>query len=542
MPENHAMTTLTVQEGLELEGQQWIGGSPSRLGAETFQAVDPTSEASFGPEYVDATAEEIQRALELATQAHHQMAELPRHRRAELLRAIADAIEGLGEPLLERAAAETALPLPRLRGERGRTTSQLRTFAEQVRQGSYLEASIETAQPDRQPIPKPDLRKMRQAVGPVVVFGASNFPLAFSVAGGDTASALAAGCPVVVKAHPHHPGTSELVAAAITRAVAETGFPEGTFSLLHGRGHGVGIQLVQHPQTRAVAFTGSLRGGKALFDLAMARPEPIPVYAEMGSVNPFVILPEQLRQEGAQLAQGLAGSVSLGVGQFCTNPGLVVALECEALDTFAADLGSQLDAAAEGTMLHAGIRDAYLRGIEALSIHDGVRPLTASPSSDGTSVRAAAYRTDGATFLAHPELGHEVFGPVTLLVGCSDVDQLGEVLRSLDGQLTATVHGTDSDLQVHRPLVRILEDKVGRLLFAGFPTGVEICPAMHHGGPYPATTDAATTSVGSAAIQRFSRPICYQDAPQAMLPVELRDGNPDGLWRLIDGEWSQAAV
>lgn len=528
---------------MNLQGQQWIGSTHSRLGREAFQAVDPTSHALLDPVYVDATEVEIQQAMELATTAYRQIKRLPREKRAELLEAIAEEIEDLGEPLLKRASGETALPLPRLIGERGRTTAQMRLFADEVREGAWLDACIETAQPERQPIAKPDVRKMRQALGPVVVFGASNFPLAYSVAGGDTASALAAGCPVVVKAHPNHPGTSEMVAYAIARAVVRVGFPEGTFSMLHSQNHQVGSRLVTHPLTRAVGFTGSLRGGKALFDLAMARPEPIPVFAEMGSTNPVFLLPDMLQQDAPALAKDLAVSVTSGVGQFCTNPGLILTLSGESEEQFAVLLGQHLRDAPAGTMLHAGIRDAYCRGIHRLQNLAGLRNLVATEQSmDAMQVRATAFRADGATFLAHPELTHEVFGPVTLLVACADSKELLQVAQSLPGQLTSTLRGTAEDLANFDDLIDLLTDKVGRLLFSGVPTGVEVCSAMHHGGPFPATTDAASTAVGPDALKRFTRPICYQDAPQEWLPPELRDTNPDEILRRVDGRWSRESL
>ena len=529
---------------MDISGHHWIGSQPSRAGTATFQATAPATGEALEPFYAEATSDEIDRAFTLAVRAQATLRGLPRERRARLLERIADGLEALGEGLLERASLETALPLPRLTGERGRTTDQLRRFAEHVREGSWLEARLEGAQPERAPLPKPDLRSIRQAVGPVVVFGASNFPLAFSVAGGDTASALAAGCPVIVKAHPHHPATSELVARVIVAAVSELGLPPGTFSLLHGRGHQVGAELVTHPDARAVGFTGSFAGGKALFDLAAARPRPIPVFAEMGSVNPVLLLPGAVASRSGELAAGLAGSVTLGVGQFCTNPGLLVALAGDATEELVTALGVQLDDSNPGTLLHDGIRAGYEAGLSRLANVRGVRRFTFEPPviASSRSVRAAGFRTDAATFRAHPELGEEVFGPATLLGLCSDAEELQNLVEDLDGQLTATVHASDEDLDTFGGLVDSLTEKAGRLVFGGYPTGVEVCPAMHHGGPFPATTDAASTSVGTAAIRRFTRPVCYQDAPMALLPPELRDANPDGILRLVDGEWSRAAL
>ena len=521
-------------------GQHLLGGVPSRQGTDTFQALDPTTGETLGVEFVEATMEEIQRAMSLASEAHVVWKRLPRERRAHLLEAIAEEIEALGDELLEEAHRETALPMVRLMGERGRTTAQLRLFADVVREGSFLEPRIDRAQPARQPLPKPDLRSLRLPVGPVVVFGASNFPLAFSVAGGDTASALAAGCPVVVKAHPSHPRTSEQVASAIAKALRTLDLPAGTFSLVHGRSPEVGAALVEHPETRAVGFTGSLGAGRALFDLAAARPRPIPVFAEMGSTNPVVLLPQALEKRGEEIAQGLAGSVSQGVGQFCTNPGLLLALRGEATETFLQLLASHLDQTAPGTMLHRGIRAQYDAGLERFRNTTGVRQVSVGASGEELAeTRASLCQTDASTFLAHSMLAEEVFGPVTLLVTCSDEEELLHVARSLEGQLTATVHAEAEDLSLVGDLLSILEEKAGRLLFGGYPTGVEICPAMHHGGPYPATTDAGSTSVGTAAVKRFTRPVCYQDLPQELLPVELHDTNPDRILRQVDGSWTR---
>lgn len=528
---------------MELRGNQKIGSAETREGRDEFQAVDPKTGEALEPRYAEATEAEVDRAFALAAAAHRSWKPLPRARRADLLERIADEIEALGDGLLERAERETALPAsPRLAGERGRTTGQLRMLAAAVREGSFLEPRIDRAQPDRQPLPKPDVRSLRQPIGPVAVFGASNFPLAFSVAGGDTAAALAAGCPVVVKAHPHHPGTSEMAASAIRRAVDALGLPEGTFSLVHGRTPAVGAALVTHPEARAVGFTGSFAGGKALFDLAASRPRPIPVYAEMGSTNPVFLLPGALAERADELAEGVTGSVTLGAGQFCTNPGLLIAVRGEGTERFAAALARKLEAAPLGTLLHAGIRAGYDTGLERLRSVAGVSPLTSAPAdgTPGCDVRPAAFRTDAATFRSHPELGEEVFGPATVLVECSSAEDLLGLSRGLGGQLTATVHGTAEDIEAFAGLTEILEEKAGRLVFGGYPTGVEVCPSMHHGGPFPATTDPASTSVGTAAIRRFTRPVCYQNAPPGVLPAELRDENPEGLLRLVDGEWSRS--
>lgn len=521
---------------MQLHGQQLIGFSTSSEGKATLRARDPERRRPLDPPFHEATEQEIDRAMRLAARAHRELRRQPRLARAALLEDIAARIEDLGEALLERTHQETALPMARLTMERGRTVGQLRMFANVVREGAFLQARIDHAQPNRQPLPKPDVRQLRVAVGPVVVFGASNFPLAFSVAGGDTASALAAGCPVVAKAHPHHPGTSEMIGRAIGEAVREADLPEGTFSLLQGAGHEVGLALVRHPAARSVGFTGSLTGGRALFDAAAARPQPIPVHAEMGSVNPVFLLPDAMRAHAEELADGLRQSTTLGVGQFCTNPGVVVALESDATSRMVERLGHLMTEAPTGTTLHDGIAEAYRRGLHELLTIDGVRRVGREDETAGSRAVPAMLTASAAVFLANPLLREEVFGPCTLVVLCPSAQSMADVAASFGGQLTATLHATTCDVEECAALIETLEDRVGRLLFNGFPTGVEVCPSMHHGGPYPATTDARSTSVGSAAIERFVRPLCYQDAPPEVLPSELRDGNPEGILRFVDGE------
>ncbi len=486
---------------------------------------------------------DVDTALQAAADGFDAVRSVSADDRAAFLDRIAEEILALGDALIERAGEESGLPAARLTGERGRTVGQIRAFADVVREGSWVDACIDHAIPDREPLPKPDVRRMLIPLGPVAVFGASNFPLAFSVAGGDAASALASGCPIVVKAHPAHPGTSELVAAAIDKAAKATNMPAAIFSMLHGRSHSVGLGLVEHDATSAVGFTGSLGGGRALFDAAARRMNPIPVYAEMGSTNPVFMLPGALAERGEQLAAGMQQSVTLGVGQFCTNPGLVVCEKGAARDKFVDALQSAIEASAPATMLHGGIRDSYEAGIKRLSSTAGVSVLAASSQScDATKTEAGAalFGTDAAAFLADQTLAEEVFGPSTVLVNCGSREELERIASSLDGHLTATVHGTPQDLKDYASLVSILEKKVGRLIFNGFPTGVEVCPSMHHGGPYPATTDGRTTSVGTAAITRFARPLCYQGWPNESLPEELRDDNPRGIWRLVDGERTRA--
>lgn len=529
---------------MELKGQNFVGGGLSCEGGKVFHALNPATSQQLEPTFHEATESEIDRALELSVQAFREARER-KLSTAPLLYALADEIEILGSELIDRAVAETGLPEARFVGERARTVAQIRMFAELVEEGSWVEARIDTSMPDRHPLPKPDLRQMLIPVGPVVIFGASNFPLAFSVPGGDTASALAAGNPVVVKAHPAHPGTSELVAIALTRAVTRSNLPAGFFSMLHGASYEVGISMVRHPKVEAVGFTGSLAGGRALFDEAAARDRPIPVYAEMGSINPVFILPSALKERAADLAQSLHQSITLGVGQFCTNPGLLVGLKGEGLDELLESLGKLTSDFPCATMLHAGIRESYLAGVQHLAGREGVRVLSHSvsePDPSRTEVQAAILMTDADTFVSNEELSHEVFGPSTLVVTCESVEELEQVADSLEGHLTATVQGDPEDLTKHLKLITILENRVGRLIFNGVPTGVEVCPSMHHGGPYPATLDARYTSVGTNAIKRFARPACYQDFPDKALPTELRNRNEKNIWRLIDGEFSRESV
>jgi NADP-dependent aldehyde dehydrogenase len=524
----------------DLIGKSFIGRTASASSSTAaFHAVDPATSERLEPAFHDAAPEDVDRAAGLAAAAFPAYRAKSAEERAGFLERAADAILGLGDALIARARAESGLPEPRLVSERGRTLSQLRMFAGVVREGSWVGARIDRADPARKPIPKPDLRRLLVPIGPAAVFGASNFPLAFSVAGGDTASALAAGCPVIVKAHPAHPGTSELVFRALIEAAGVTGMPDGVVSLVHGSGNDVGLRLVRHPLVKAVGFTGSLRGGRALFDAAAARPEPIPVYAEMGSANPVFVLPGALAERADAIAEGLHQSVTLGVGQFCTNPGLVIGLAGDGLERLLGRLADLIRSTPPGTMLHEGIRQGYERGAGRLGAAEGVTAVaraSAAPEVRRTEAAAAVFSTKARTFLGTPELEEEVFGPSTLVVHCGAPEELEEVALRLHGHLTATIHGTPEDLKEHRRLVSILETKVGRLLFNGYPTGVEVCHATQHGGPYPATTDQRTTSVETAAIERFARPICYQNWPDEALPPELRSRNERGIWRLVDGE------
>ncbi len=529
---------------MEITGAHFIGDSRSKEGTDFFQSLSPTDNSTNGDtEFADATIREINEAVTLAEEASGPYRQSSKEERAEFLAAIASNIEGLGEQLIHECMAETALPEARLIGERGRTTNQLRLFAQVVRDGTWVDARIDTANPNRTPIPKPDVRSMSVPLGPVAVFGASNFPLAFSVAGGDTASALASGCPVIFKAHPAHPRACEMVAHAIVKAAQTTGMPAGVFSMVHGRSNEVGSALVKHSLVKAVAFTGSQKGGVALFQIANSRTEPIPVYAEMGSTNPIFVLPEALATQWEKLAIGLAGSVNLGVGQFCTNPGLVFASKQTDPAPFLQKLASTISEHHGGTMLTAGIADSYRDGAAATRGVNGVdEKAVGHGSGNANDVDSYLFQTDATTFLESGKLKEELFGPSTVLVTADSRSQLLEAAQQLEGQLTATIYGTEAELEDYKDLIAILEQKVGRLLINGFPTGVEVCHSMVHGGPFPATTAPATTSVGTAAIKRFVRPIAYQDFPQGLLPEALRDENPWGIFRLVNGEMTKDSV
>lgn len=526
---------------MAITGSQLIGSKKSNQGTTIFQAINPVNNETLAVDFKEATKAELEEAVQLAEQAYLTYANTSAEKRAQFLDAIADEILALGDELLERCHLETALPLGRLTGERGRTMGQLKLFAQVLREGSWVDARIDLAMPDRKPFPRSDIRHMMRPLGPVAVFGASNFPLAFSVAGGDTASALAAGCTVVVKGHPAHPGTSELVASAIVTAAEKTGMPEGVFSLVQGAGHQLGGDLVQHPLITAVGFTGSFRGGKALFDLANQRPVPIPVYAEMGSTNPVFILPGALA-ENVDLAQGLASSLTLGVGQFCTNPGLVLMEKGEASKSFVDRLKAAVESIEAGTMLTAGIKAAFEKGIGSL-VNKGVGKVAAGPAAaTANAVQAQVFQTNYSALKSSPQLAEEVFGPSSVLVEADAKEEILAAARDLEGHLTATVHANTQDLQDYKELFAILERKVGRIIINGFPTGVEVCNAMVHGGPYPATTAPGTTSVGTNAIARFARPVCYQDFPQSLLPDDLKDDNPNAIWRLVNGAWTNEAI
>jgi 2,5-dioxopentanoate dehydrogenase len=530
---------------IELHGKSLIGWSVSAGSGAKFKAANPATGGTIEPEFISATPDEVNRAAELAGKAFPIYSALSAKERADFLRAIADGIDAILDQVVARMPLETALPEARVRNEAGRTTGQLRLFASVIEEGSWSAPRIDRADPNRKPQPKPDIRSMWRAIGPVAVFGASNFPLAFSVAGGDTASALAAGNPVIVKAHPAHPGTAELVGAVIQKVARELGMPEGVFSLLFDSGIEIGAALVKHPQIKAVGFTGSLRGGRALMDLAAARPEPIPVYAEMGSTNPIFILPGALKERGADIAASLHSSVTLGAGQFCTKPGLIFLSKGEHGRALAENLGARVAATAAPPLLTAQIKATYEKQLSNRAKNNDAVLLaqgTAPESTNGTHVRAAVFEVQAAEFNQRPQLSEEVFGPDTLLVHCGTREELFRAAHELHGHLTATVHGTEEDLKEYRELVDILATRAGRIIFNGYPTGVEVCHAMVHGGPYPATSDGRSTSVGTQAIYRFARLVCYQSFPEATLPAELQNANPLKVWRLIDGNLTRDAI
>jgi NADP-dependent aldehyde dehydrogenase len=516
--------------GSLLIGARDVGGAP------VFRAVDPARGETIEPPFTDAGPAHVADAAALAAAAFPIYRATTPEARAAFLEAIAARIDAIGAALIERAGQETGLPAARLAGERTRTTGQLRLFATWIRAGGADEPRLDSPMPDRKPLPRADLRLRHIGVGPVAVFGASNFPLAFSVAGGDTTSALAAGCPVIVKGHPAHPGTSELVGRAIRDAVAEAGLPEGVFSLLSGSGNELGAALVADPRIMAVGFTGSRAGGLALTRIAAARPVPIPVYAEMSSINPVFLLPAALAARAEALAAGFVGSLTLGAGQFCTNPGLVIAIAGEGLERFTAAARAALEAGSAATMLTPGIASAYQRGVEAFARSTTVQQVARGREASGAnSCRPALFSTDAATFNATPELAHEVFGAFSLIVRCANAAEMATVARALEGQLTATLHLDHGDYPLAQGLLPVLEEKAGRILANDWPTGVEVCHAMVHGGPFPSTSDPRSTSVGTLAIRRFLRPICYQDMPDQLLPAAVKAGNPLGLTRFVDG-------
>jgi len=531
---------------MELRGLSLIGSETGVTGGATFHGFDPARQQALAPAYHSASPAEIERVVTLASAAAPALAKLEGAARNRFMRLVADKLDQHVAELAERAAQETGIPVARCTGEVARTSGQLRLYGEAAARGDWLDARIETADPARKPLPKPDHRSMLRPLGPVVVFGASNFPFAYSVAGGDTASAWAAGCPVIVKAHPAHPGTGELVGRLIVAAVQECGLPEGTFSLVFDAGFAAGQSLVQHPEVRAVGFTGSLRGGRALVDLAAARPAPIPVYAEMGSINPVFILPGALAERAAALAEGLHASATVGVGQFCTNPGLIVLERSEAAERFVRDLATKLAATPAGAMLTPGISAAFRKSTGGRAQTAGVRMLAGAAEAGAASAPTCAtaprwFETDAKAFMTNAGLSEEIFGPSSLVVWCRDRTDLLAVARHIEGSLTATLHAGKDEAGEQAALVELLEDKAGRLILNGFPTGLEVSHAIVHGGRYPATSDGGrSTSVGTRALNRWARLVCYQNFVDGLLPPALQNANPLGVRRMVNGAWTSS--
>lgn len=493
-------------------------------------------------QYIDATIAEVDAALQASWLAFNCYKQKTLKGRAQFLRSIASHLEGNATQIVRIASEETNLDEARLSGELKRTIFQLNSYAEACAQGAWLDIRIDTGDRDRQP-PKPDLRKMLVPLGPVIVFGASNFPFAYSTAGGDTACALAAGCPVVLKAHPAHAATSEAVAQAVKKAAKENDLPEAIFIHLHGRSFEVGKALVQHPLTKAVGFTGSFEGGKALFDLANQRPVPIPVFAEMGSVNPVFLLPQKIKENGASVASLYAGSITQSAGQFCTNPGILIGIESEALQDFKTVLGEQIKKVAPAKMLHPGIAQSFQQKQKKMLAEEGVSILATAdlPASELESIPTIA-EVAAENFLKNPSLHGEVFGPFSLLVICKNESEMLQVAQALEGQLTITIMATENELEQSKDLIAAVQAICGRLIFNGVPTGVEPVLAMHHGGPYPATTDSRFTAVGADGIKRFARPVCYQNWPEALLPDELKSLNREGLWRTVNNALTNESI
>ena len=520
---------------MTIVGEMMIGSGAVRGTNGAITAVNPATGETLEPAFGGASADHLEQACALAWQAFDSYRATSLEARAAFLEAIAANILALGDVLVERCVAESGLPRARIEGERGRTMAQLRMFAALVRSGDFLDARIDPAQPRRTPLPRVDLRLQNIALGPVAVFGASNFPLAFSVAGGDTASALAAGCPVIVKAHSAHPGTSELVGKAIRKAVADCGLPEGTFSLLFDSGRAIGQSLVCDRRIKAVGFTGSRTGGTALMRLAAARAEPIPVYAEMSSINPVLLFPHALSNRAESIGKAFAASLVMGAGQFCTNPGLILAVDGPGLDRFIASAAAALGEVAAATMLTPGIRQAYAAGVDAIAAHPGVATEASGIAGGEHRAQAMLFSTSAAVFRGDRQLQEEVFGAASLVVRCPDLAVMRDIVEALEGQLTGALHIDEADYGDARGFLPALERRVGRILVNGFGTGVEVGHAMVHGGPFPSTSDGKSTSVGSAAILRFLRPVSYQDMPELLLPDALKAANPLGLARRVDG-------
>ena len=526
-----------------ITGKNYIGTTLSAKGHKTFATINPKLNIDNEWIFHEASDDEIDQAVDLAWKAFTVFRNTSGKDKAKFLTQAAKEIEDLGDELIKVYCKETGLPEGRAKGERGRTVGQLRSFAELVEEGSWVDAAIDTAIPDREPSPKPDLRKMLRPLGPVAVFGASNFPLAYSTAGGDTASALAAGCPVIVKSHPMHAGTGELVAHALIRAVKKTGMPDGVFSNLNSSGIEVGQQLVKHPKIKALGFTGSIKGGRALFDMAAQREEPIPIFAEMGSINPVVLLPKALKNSGSEWAKTYADSITLGVGQFCTNPGLLLVTKGEGLEEFAQVLSNEILKKEPSSMLHPNIYKKYAENKAEMFNQDGLAVL--ADYKDDVAVNEAkqsVVTVSGTDFLKNHKLHNEVFGPFSMVVQCNDSDELKKVIDNLEGQLTGTIISEENEAAEYAEILDALSNRVGRLIFNGVPTGVEVCPSMQHGGPYPSSTDSRFGAVGIHAIRRWVRPVSFQDWPDTLLPLELQNSNPLKIERLVNNSPTKESI
>jgi NADP-dependent aldehyde dehydrogenase len=523
-------------------GKNYIGNTLSAEGNKTYKTFNPQLNIENEHTFYEATSDEINKAVELAAKAFKSFRHTSGKQKADFLNAIADEILALDDELINVYRSESGLPEGRAKGERGRTVFQLRSFADLVAEGSWVEATIDTAIPDRQPLPKSDIRKMNIPLGPVVVFGASNFPLAYSTAGGDTAAAFAAGCPVIVKSHPMHAGTGELVASAIIKAANKTNMPNGVFSNLNSSGIEVGVQLVKHPEVKAVGFTGSIRGGRALLDLAAQREEPIPVFAEMGSINPVIMLPNALKNRSESLAKTYASSITLGTGQFCTNPGLIIGIKGNDLTNFISTLANEIVKIEPSCMLHPNIYGAY-ESNKAKALAQPELSVVANYDTDVKEnyARQAITTVEGKTFLANTTLHQEVFGPFSMAVQCENVEQMEAIISNLEGQLTGTLIA-DGEAEQYSNIISALQNRVGRLIYNGVPTGVEVCPSMVHGGPYPASTDSRFTAVGINSIKRWVRPFSFQDWPNHLLPDELKNENPLGISRNVDGKQTNQKI
>ncbi len=530
---------------LMLTGHHLIAGREAAAYHAPFQAMNPTTNQKLEPFFGEATADLADEALQAADGAFDSLRMASAETRAALLDHLADEIMALGDALLERAHQETALPMARLTGERGRAIGQCKMFAALIREGSWAQMSIDLPLPDRVPAPKPDVRRVLLPIGPVVVFGASNFPFAIGVVGTDTVSALASGCPVVVKAHQAHPGTCEMLSRAVFNALRKAGLPDGCFSMLHGRCHDIGTELVKHPLTQAVAFTGSLKGGRAMMDVAAARPHPIPFYGEMGSINPVFLLPGALKERAAKIAEGYIGAVTMGVGQFCTNPAVVLGIKGADLNTFIHSAGEGAQKVAPQTMLHRGIFEIFEAGTAVWSTIEGLKlagQSAAEPNNEASQAACRIFTTTLDVLESNEELQREVFGPCSIVAAADSLEEMLTFARGLEGQLTAAIHGTPEDLREYAALVRVLERKAGRIIFNGFGTGIEPCASMHHGGPYPAASHSFFTSIGTGSIYRFVRPVCYQGFPDDCLPAPLQNANNAGAMRLVDSTLTRAAV